>query len=193
MKTMLLAALMVLAIAAPSSAQWSHTTKTDIAGEVTEFATADGNGGISLTIRCAHTCAAFISAEDFIFEDQASVRIKFNNGPVKSFAVSRGENSDALFFSNPIALVKAVRDNGGYMTLEYSPYQRTPESTKFGVWELPSTILSRAADADKANKRNAKACAAASEAVPNELAYSDEWLAARAKEKKACGSVKAAN
>ena len=67
MKNTLLAALMVFAIAAPAAAQWSHTTKSDIEGRTTEFATADGSGGISLTIRCARTCEAFLESERFIF------------------------------------------------------------------------------------------------------------------------------
>ena len=38
-----------------------------------------------------------------------------------------------------MGVLKAIRDNGGYMTVEYAPYQKTPTTVVFDVWNLPPT------------------------------------------------------
>jgi hypothetical protein len=71
------------------------------------------------------------------------VLVRFNDKPVKRYGVSRSEDYTALFFSDPMGVLKAIRDNGGYMTVEYKPYQKTPDTVKYEVWNLPPTILKR--------------------------------------------------
>jgi hypothetical protein len=45
------------------------------------------------------------------------VLVRFNDKPVKRYGVSRSEDYTALFFSDPMGVLKAIRDNGGYMTV----------------------------------------------------------------------------
>jgi hypothetical protein len=129
---------------------WHYEAKTDIEGKVTETATSS-----SLIIRCKRSCEVyFIPARYEIVEEQSSVRVKFNNSPLKAFGVSRSDDSTALFFTAPMAVIKAIRDNGGYMTIEYRPYQKTPDTVKYGVWNLPPTILNRLSNVE--NQQQAK-------------------------------------
>jgi hypothetical protein len=85
----------------------------------------------------------YLKLESTIFADQTYIRVKFNSSTPKRFSVSRGEGSDSLFFSQPVDFLRAVRDNGGYVFIEYSPYEKIPETDKLGVWNLPPTILAR--------------------------------------------------
>ncbi len=101
--------------------------------------------------------------------------VKFNDKPAKRFGVSRSEDSTALSFSDPVAILRAIRDNGGYMTLEYKPYQRIPDTTKYGVWNLPPTILKRIEVQGKAQKDNVALCASLSDKLSNEYAGSEAW------------------
>src|ERR1017187_8621886 len=98
---------------------------------------------VSLVVRCSKKCEVYIADGTEIFADQRTVRVKFNKSAVKQFAVSIGEGSDSLFFSDPWGILKAIRDNGGYMTVEYRPYEKTPDTTTFGIWNLPTSILKR--------------------------------------------------
>jgi hypothetical protein len=145
-----LAALFALGLTVPAFAQnsaWDYSVKKDISGKVTEIAMRDQSEGIgtddSLIIRCKATCEVYIHIGRSIAEDQSSIRVKFIDKAPARLGVSRGEGSDSLFFTNPMSIIKAIRDNGGYMTVEYSPYQRTPVMVKFGVWNLPPSILER--------------------------------------------------
>ena len=126
----------------PNSA-WDYETKTDIAGKTTEYATS-GN----LVIRCSRSCDVFFTLDRGIVADQTSVRVKFNAASVRSFGVSLAQSHDGLFFTAPMAILKAIRDNGGYMTIEYSPWEKVPETETFGVWALPPSILSRITKAE---------------------------------------------
>jgi len=147
--------LCATAVAQTSSA-WDYSTKTDISGKTTEFATAWG-----LTVRCSHSCEVFFTPQRFeIVDDQSSVLVKFNDKPAKRFGVSRSADDTALFFSDPVAILRAIRDNGGYMTVEYKPYQKIPDTVKYGVWNLPPTILKRIEVQAKAQKDHAALCAA---------------------------------
>jgi hypothetical protein len=138
-------ALMFLSVAGAAAqaqnTEWQYSTKTAIDGKVTEYALSGYSD--SIVIRCSNVCEVFMKIRDGILADQASVRIKFNNGPLKRFAVSLGEGDDSLFFRDPMGVLKAIRDNGGYMTVEYAPYQKTPTTVVFDVWNLPPTILAR--------------------------------------------------
>ena len=124
-------------------AAWDYSAKTSIDGKVTEIATAGEYANVSLVVRCSKTCEVYIADSTEIFADQETVRVKFNKSAVKQFAVSRGEGSDSLFFRNPWSILRAIRDNGGYMTVEYRPYEKISETTTFGIWNLPPSILKR--------------------------------------------------
>jgi hypothetical protein len=165
--------LVLCSSAVAESSAWDYSTKTDIAGKTTEFATAWG-----LTVRCSHSCEVFFTPDRYaIVDDQHSVLVKFNDKPAKRYGVSRSEDSTALFFADPVAILRAIRDNGGYMTVEYKPYQRIPEMVKYGVWNLPPTILKRIEVLGKAQKDHAAACTALSDKLSNEYAGSPEWQA----------------
>ena len=108
----------------------------------TEFAMTYG-GNTTLVVRCKTRCEVYLKLKGNIFEDQTSVRVKFNSSTPKRFSVSRGEVSDSLFFTQPIEFLRAVRDNGGYVVIEYSPYEKIPDTDTLRVWNLPPTILAR--------------------------------------------------
>jgi len=40
-------------------------------------------------------------------------------------------------------LLRAIRDNGGFVFIEYTPYEKIPDTDKLGIWNLPPTILAR--------------------------------------------------
>ena len=161
------------AAVAQTSSAWDYSTKTDISGKTTEFATAWG-----LTVRCSHSCEVFFTPHRFeIVDDQSSVFVKFNDKPAKRFGVSRSADDTSLFFSDPVAILRAIRDNGGYMTVEYKPYQKIPDTVKYGVWNLPASILKRIEVQSKAQKDHAAACAVLSDKLSNEEAGSEAWEA----------------
>jgi hypothetical protein len=136
--------LMLCVPAAFAQSAWNFSTKTSIDGKVTETAISESNDAAALVIRCKTSCEIYISLDRTIAADQDSVRVKFNDKlPLKTFAVNRGEGSDSLFFRAPISVLKAMRDNGGYMTIEYRPYERTATTATFGIWNIPPTILKR--------------------------------------------------
>lgn len=123
---------------------WNYSTKSNIDGQITELALAYSNQGTGLVVRCSRACDVYMTVDRGIVADQSSVRVKFNDSTsLKRFSVSRGEGSDSLFFRDPMGILKAIKDNGGYMTVEYSPYGQVPTMTTFGIWNLPSTILKR--------------------------------------------------
>ena len=131
---------------------WDYQSKTDIEGRVTEIATSG-----SLIIRCKRICEVYFMPQRYeLVEEQSSVRVKFNNSPVKAFGVSRSDDDTGLFFTAPMAVIKAIRDNGGYMTIEYSPYQKTPDTRKYSVWNLPPTILDRLAKSESQHQAVAR-------------------------------------
>src|SRR4029077_12703997 len=164
--------LCATAVAQTSSA-WDYSTQTSISGKTTEFATSWG-----LTIRCSNSCEVFFTPDRHtLVEDQHSVLVKFNDKPAKRFGVSRSEDDTALFFSAPVAILRAIRDNGGYMTVEYKPYQRIPDTVKYGAWNLPPNILKRIEIQGKAQKDHATTCAALSDKLSNEYAGSEAWQA----------------
>src|SRR4051812_8113217 len=75
-------------VAAQNSA-WEYDKKTAIDGKVTEIATslqeAGDRNSATLIIRCKKTCEAYLALDGTIFADQSSVRIKFNESPIKYF------------------------------------------------------------------------------------------------------------
>jgi hypothetical protein len=138
--TLLALALMLASMTAfAQNTAWDYSTKTDIAGKVTETAISG-----SLVVRCSKACEVYFIPDRYtLVEDQSSALVKFNDKPVKRYGVSRSEDYTALFFSDPMGVLKAIRDNGGYMAIEYKPYQKTPDTVKYEVWNLPSSILKR--------------------------------------------------
>jgi hypothetical protein len=131
---------------------WNYESNADIEGKVTEITTS-----ASLIIRCKRSCEVyFVPARYELVQEQSSIRVKFNDSPVKAFGVHRSDDYTALFFDAPMAVIKAIRDNGGYMTLEYSPYQKTSKTVKYGVWNLPPTILSRLTNIEGQQQAKAK-------------------------------------
>lgn len=142
MKRTLLAIALTLILIGSAFAQntaWDYSTKTDITGKVTETAISG-----SLVVRCSKACEVYFIPDRYtLVEDQNSVLVRFNDKPVKRYGVSRSEDYTALFFSDPMGVLKTIRDNGGYMTVEYKPYQKTPDTVKYEVWNLPPTILKR--------------------------------------------------
>jgi hypothetical protein len=140
---MLLVTATVLSAQNDPWAAWDYSTKTAIDGKTTEIATAGKYANVSLVVRCSKTCEVYIVNSTEIFAEQGTVRVKFNKSAVKQFAVSRGDGSDSLFFRDPWSILRAIRDNGGYLTVEYRPYEKTPDTTTFGVWNLPPSILRR--------------------------------------------------
>lgn len=177
-------AIMALALAGSAlgqSSAWDYRTQTDISGKVTEFATSS-----SLVVRCSSKCEVFFTPDKYtLVEDQGSVLVKFNDKPAKRYGVSRSEDDTALFFSDPVTILRAIRDNGGYMTIEYKPYEKIPDTVKYEVWYLPPTILMRIAET-KAKKdalrpaaiafaAHAQRCAELSEKLRD--VYSHDWSA----------------
>lgn len=159
------------AAGAQTSSAWDYSTQTSISGKTTEFATSWG-----LTVRCSNSCEVFFTPDRYsLVEDRHSVLVKFNDKPAKRFGVSRSADDTALFFSDPVSILRAIRDNGGYMTVEYKPYQRIPDTVKYGVWNLPPTILKRIEVQGKAQKDHAALCAALSDKLSNEYAGSEAW------------------
>jgi hypothetical protein len=122
---------------------WNYSVEKNVMdNKTTEFAMVDGDK-TTLVVRCETNCEVYLKLNDTIFADQTSVRVKFNASAPKRFSVSRGEGSDSLFFSQPLEFLRGVRDNGGYAYIEYSPYEKIPETDKLGVWNLPPSILAR--------------------------------------------------
>lgn len=166
-KTSFAATALMLAIPAfAQNSAWNYSTKTnDMDASVTEFAMTDQVAGEdtsdSVIIRCKSTCEAYVHIGKGIIGEQETIRVKFNNAPPKRYAVTRGDGYDSLFFSSPFAIVKAIRDNGGYMTIEYFPYEKTPVTVRFGVWNLPPTILARLSKWEKKEQAAARAAAGA--------------------------------
>jgi hypothetical protein len=141
----LLAITLVLAVNAGlgQDSAWSYSVdKNSIDNKSTEFAMTDGSK-TTLVVRCKVHCEVYLKLNDTIFADQRSVRVKFNSSIPKQFSVSRGEGSDSLFFVQPMEFLRSIRDNGGHVFIEYTPYERIPDTDKLGVWNLPPTILSR--------------------------------------------------
>ena len=126
MKGTLLAIALTLLLIGSAFAQntaWDYSTKTDITGKVTETAISGA------VVRCSKACEVYFIPDRYtLVEDQNSVLVRFNDKPVKRYGVSRSEDYTALFFSDPMGVLKAIRDNGGYMTVEYKPYQKTPDT-----------------------------------------------------------------
>jgi hypothetical protein len=120
-------------VAFAQSTTWEYSTKKNLEGKTSDSAIALSNDSASLVIRCQNACEVYVALDDTIAADQASVRVKFNDGPLRTFAVNRGEGSDSLFFKAPMSIIKAIRDNGGYMKVEYRPYERTATVATFGV------------------------------------------------------------
>jgi len=143
----ILLAFVSTVLATAQNSAWDYSTKTDISGRATEFAVSVQASGPethdSLILRCKASCEAYLHVGRGIAADQSYVQIKFNDGPVRRFSVHRGEGSDSLFFSDAVGLMNAIKQNGGYMTVEYSPYQMVPVMVKFGVWNLPPSFLDR--------------------------------------------------
>jgi hypothetical protein len=156
MKNLIALFTLALAPVIPAFAQnsaWDYSAQKDIAGKATEFATTlqtSGEGtNDTLIVRCKTTCEVFLSVGKGIADDQPFVRVKFNEHSPTSYGVGVGRGSDSLFFQNPMAVLKAIKDNGGYMTVEYRPYERTPTMVTFGVWNLPPSILDHVARFEK--------------------------------------------
>ena len=78
-----------------------------------------------------------------VADKQSQVLIKFNSGKVQQYGVVASEDSRALFFQVPLKLIKAIRDNGGYMTIQYEPYEKIAEMNTLEVWNMPAQILAR--------------------------------------------------
>lgn len=142
MRPILAIALMLISMTAfPQNTTWDYSTKTDISGRVTETAIS-----WNLIVRCSKACEVYFIPDRYtLVEDQNTVLVKFNDKPVKRYGVSRSEDYTALFFSDPMSVLEAIRDNSGYMAIEYKPYQKTPDTVKYGVWNLPPTVLARIA------------------------------------------------
>jgi len=137
-------ALVSLSVFAQNTA-WYYSTNTDISGKVTETAIS-----WNLIVRCSKECEVYFIPDRYtLVDDQQSVLVKFNDKPVKRYGVFRSDDYTALFFSDPMGILKAIRDNGGYMIVEYKPYQKTPDMVKYEVWNLPPTILTRIATGEK--------------------------------------------
>ncbi len=127
---------------------WDYKTDTDIEGRITEYVSSG-----SFVIRCSRSCEVFFTPDKYtLVESDYDVLVKFNDKSVKQYSVSRSEDSTAYFFSNPLSILRAIRDNGGYMTIQYKPYERTPDTVKYGVWNLPPTILARIAKGEAQSK-----------------------------------------
>ncbi|MFZ0868333.1 MAG: hypothetical protein WA182_21650 [Candidatus Sulfotelmatobacter sp.] len=156
-----IALLILIESAFAQNTAWDYSTKTDITGKVTETV-ASG----SLVVRCSKACEVYFTPDRHtLVQDQDSVLVKFNDKPVKRYGVSRSADYTGLFFSDPMGILKAVRDNGGYMTVEYTPYQKIPDTVKYEVWNLPPTILKRIEKWDKeAPQRKRQAAWAACQA-----------------------------
>jgi hypothetical protein len=137
--------VLVSAMAIGQSSTWEYSTdNSGIDGKVKEIVISEGDrNSAALVVRCSNVCEVYLSTRREILDEQASVRVKFNNSPLKRFAVNRGSGDDSLFFHDPMGVLKAVRDNGGYMTIEFSPFEKTPVTSRFGIWNLPPTILAR--------------------------------------------------
>jgi hypothetical protein len=152
---------MLVGRAFAQNSAWDFDVKVNpMDGKLTEIARTRSYGdseSASFIVRCKATCEAYLVLDRRIFADQESVRVRFNSSAPTRFSVNRGEGSDSLFFRNPMALLKAIRDNGGYATVEFSPYEQVPTTAKFGVWNLPPTILARL---DKWERQQKKAQAA---------------------------------
>src|SRR6516165_2491034 len=106
--------LLTISVTAQDSA-WHYSTDKDINGKVTEFAisiTSDMEAGLCL--RCKAGCEPFLKIQYGIVEDQSYVQVKFNDGPVKRFSVRKGDGGDSLFFADPVGLMNAINQNGGY-------------------------------------------------------------------------------
>lgn len=138
---------MIVAIASTScfgqNSAWDYSDKkSEIDNKTTEFAMTGGHK-TTLVVRCKALCEVYLRLNDDIFADQSSVRVKFNSSAPKRFSVSIGEGSDSLFFTQPMELLRAIRDNGGFVFIEYTPYEKIPDTDKLGIWNLPPTILAR--------------------------------------------------
>src|ERR1700694_575716 len=94
---------------------WDYSVdKNAIDNKGTEFAMTKGDK-TTLVVRCKTRCEVYLKLNSTIFAGQSSVRVKFNSSTPKRFSVSRGEGSDSLFFTQPLELRRAVRNNGGYL------------------------------------------------------------------------------
>ena len=131
--------LVLTGMAFGQNTAWDYDTKTNIQAQVTETARSNG-----LIVRCSKACEVYFIPDRYtLVEDRDSVLVKFNDKPVKRYGVSRSDSDTGLFFSDPMGILKAIRDNGGYMSIEYKPYQKIPDTVKYEVWNLPPTILTR--------------------------------------------------
>jgi hypothetical protein len=155
MKSLIAAIAITLVLAGSAFAEssaWDYSTKTGIDGKVTETAIS-GWGHVTLVVRCSKTCEVYFTPKAYsIVASQDSVRVKFNDKSIHNYGVSRSEDDTALFFRDPTGILKAIRDNGGYMTIEYEPYEEVAETVKYDVWNLPSTILARLAKQENHSK-----------------------------------------
>ena len=140
---LLMATATVLSAQNDPWAAWDYSTKTAIDGKTTEIAMAGKYDNVSLVVRCSKNCEVYLVNSKEIFADQGTVRVKFNKSAVKQFAVSRGDGSTSLFFREPWSILRAIRDYGGYLTVEYRPYEKSPDTTTLGIWNLPPSILKR--------------------------------------------------
>jgi len=191
MKTTITTILIWLALCASAAAQnsaWEYSTQTDISGKVTEFATSS-----SLVIRCSSKCEVLFTPNRYeLVEDQGSVLVKFNGKDVKRYNVTRSQDDTALFFSDPVTILRAIRDNGGYMTIQYKPYEKTPDTVQYGVWYLPPTILLRIAAALKVKAAQEKSDLAVKAAQEkSDLAAKKEWEAGEPARKSAAAEAAA--
>ena len=145
MKRIIIAVVFLTAsLAAAQSSPWTYSSKTDIYGKVIEKAESGFSTSGGLIISCKTSCEIyFVLPRGEVADKQSQVLIKFNSGKVQQYGVVASEDSRALFFQVPLKLIKAIRDNGGYMTIQYEPYEKIAEMNTLEVWNMPAQILAR--------------------------------------------------
>jgi hypothetical protein len=165
----ILAVLILSTFAGAQGSAWHYSTKkNEMDGKVTEFAISNqvsGDANDTLVIACDTACRVYVTVSNGIPGNQ--FRIKFNDGTPKHTLIL--PTSDAIFFDDTYEILKEIRDNGGYLMIEHSLYGDGSVTAKFGIWNLPPTILARL-DAGKSHvisaaekSRHAQAAAIAKE------------------------------
>ncbi len=129
--------------ATPSQSNWHVDTSTDSidGAKTTVLACGDGDERIIIRFR-GNRLEAYVTTPEIVDNEDAPVRIRFDDGKPISQQWSRSEDYTAVFAPDPRWLLAKLQRSKKFY-IEYHPYQKVPETLSFDVAGLvvPSALL----------------------------------------------------
>lgn len=82
---------------------------------------------------------AYVVTDNIVDDESPSVRVRFDDGQPARETWSRSADYKAMFASNPRQFMAEII-RGNKLSIEYSPYQRTPQTLDFAVGGLTEAV-----------------------------------------------------